>query len=714
MTALLPEILKRIFELSTDSANRSNALVCKGWCEEALSVVWSDVDAHRLFALLAPMKLEDCERYFSRDLEDGDWDRFEVYSWRVRSLRFATHSHVRALRSLKIQSPNESGADYLPLTNFIGSLCTSLESLELARAGVASAENAIPADKRCGIESLTNLTSLSLRAFDAPSPLEFERLLEPLPKLESPSISGGLRKTPLYSLAVISRRCKDLTVLELELDVDTTPRPVHAPPAPFPFLQRLGMQRSAAQTTPRVLCIPELLQRIFQLCPDEANTTNACVCKAWNEEATRVIWRDVPAGRLFSLLAALVSHLGEDGKTYFSFSRAITEVDWDRFDRYSSKVYSLRFTQRYDPSVFKEIAVGRRRLDFLPNLTTLYNARPTALFAYPRLKHFIIREESFTSKEVIEWLTLIEHRMPYIERLYINPESLPSPDVLPAFTSTLRRATFLKELDVPAGYLNNSNFPILASMPKLQRICSYHRSWPATNFNARSLFELPGDPFRSLQEFSANLDFNTATAYVPELNCFQGLRVLKIASHARESPEAYIALIDVIAQHCPGLTVLSLERRSAVLSSDEYDLAYGHHVQNMLKSLRHLESLTLRRFGVRGRMPLRDFALFAPHSKALKLLRIDIDSGLISSEPPYPFSALKRLHYESYSTLRTDPKEVACFLSRILPPNCKITSNEISNPELYESFQVVITWVPILIKARMEGRRAAVWDQLSV
>ncbi|KAL4257253.1 hypothetical protein AB1N83_012624 [Pleurotus pulmonarius] len=93
-TALLPEILKRIFELSTDSANRSNALVCKGWCEEALSVVWSDVDAHRLFALLAPMKLEDCERYFSRDLEDGDWDRFEVYSWRVRSLRFATHSFV--------------------------------------------------------------------------------------------------------------------------------------------------------------------------------------------------------------------------------------------------------------------------------------------------------------------------------------------------------------------------------------------------------------------------------------------------------------------------------------------------------------------------------------------------------------------------------------------------------------------------------------------
>ncbi len=58
---LPPETLRRIFELSTDLTNRSNALVCKDWCEEALSVVWSNVDAHRLFSLLAPMKLQESE-----------------------------------------------------------------------------------------------------------------------------------------------------------------------------------------------------------------------------------------------------------------------------------------------------------------------------------------------------------------------------------------------------------------------------------------------------------------------------------------------------------------------------------------------------------------------------------------------------------------------------------------------------------------------------
>ncbi|KAL4256033.1 hypothetical protein AB1N83_013437 [Pleurotus pulmonarius] len=425
---LIPELLRRIFELSTDLANRSNALVCKGWCEEALSVLWSDVEARRLFGLLAPMKLTDSEWSFSRDIEEGNWDRFDVYAWRVRTLRFSctrfrqsvfseialgrrrvdflpnlaalykppsdtsvfplfahasvrtlevhlefggrnvgllasrmrnierftcviphdpswssilsairhltslkeltissgcldldtfhtlaslsylrsvktyklaaetsattkgskvfppspfpsltdldVHidfptaiewlpiaSHARSLRSLRIQSSsNESGADYLQLTNLIGSTCSGLETLELARAGVGSLENAIPADKRCGLETLTNLKALHLRAFDAPSTPELERLLEPLPKLESLSISGGLRKTPLYHLAHIARHCKHLS--DLELDIDTTPRPVRAPPAPFAFLQKLHVG-SAGMADWELVHVGHFLSRVL-------------------------------------------------------------------------------------------------------------------------------------------------------------------------------------------------------------------------------------------------------------------------------------------------------------------------------------------------------------------------------------------------------------------------------------------------------------------
>ncbi|KAF9488714.1 hypothetical protein BDN71DRAFT_424018 [Pleurotus eryngii] len=438
---LIPELLRRIFELSTDWANRSNALVCKGWCEEALSVTWSDVEARQLFGLLAPMKLEDSEWYFSRDLEDGDWDRFEVYSWRVRSLRFAASSrrdwdarpplkfrqsvfdeialgrrrvdflpnlmelynppsktsifplfahasvrtleihlefggrnvgllssrmrnierltcvipydsswssissalrhlkslkeltissgcldldtfhtlaslpelrsiktckmssdtsmttkgskvfppspfpslkelnvhldfptaiewlpiasHARSLRFLSIQSSsNESGADFLHLTNLVGSMCTGLESLELARAGVGSSENAVPPEKRCGIELLTKLKSLRLIVFDARSPLELERMLEPLTKLETLSITGGYHKTPLYHLALISRHRKKLT--HLELDIDTTPRPMSTKPVPCDGLQKLHVG-SAHMSDWELVHVGHFLSRVLPL-----------------------------------------------------------------------------------------------------------------------------------------------------------------------------------------------------------------------------------------------------------------------------------------------------------------------------------------------------------------------------------------------------------------------------------------------------------------
>ncbi|KDQ27154.1 hypothetical protein PLEOSDRAFT_1106042 [Pleurotus ostreatus PC15] len=429
----IPELLRRVFELSTDHSNRSNALVCKGWCEEALSVVWSDVHARRLFGLLTPMRLEDFEWCFSRDLEEGDWDRFERYSWRVRSLRFATcpplkfrqsvfneialgrrrvdflpnlvavyappsntsvfplfahasvrileihlefggrnvgllssrmrnierftcviphdsswsgissalkhlrslkeltissgcldldtfHTlawlpelrsiktskmssetsatikgskvfppspfpslkeldvhldfptaiewlpiagHSRSLRSLKIQSSSEeSGADYLHLTNLVGTLCTGLESLELARAGVGSSANAVPPEKRCGVETLTKLKSLRLGVFDARSFLELERMLEPLAMLETLSITGGYHKTPLYHLAVIARHCKKLN--HLSLDIDTTPRPVKTSPDPFDAIQTLHVG-SAPMLDWELVHVGHFLSRVLPL-----------------------------------------------------------------------------------------------------------------------------------------------------------------------------------------------------------------------------------------------------------------------------------------------------------------------------------------------------------------------------------------------------------------------------------------------------------------
>ncbi|KAG9223582.1 hypothetical protein CCMSSC00406_0009682 [Pleurotus cornucopiae] len=108
-------------------------------------------------------------------------------------------------------------------------------------------------------------------------------------------------------------------------------------------------------------------------------------------------------------------------------------------------------------------------------------------------------------------------------------------------------------------------------------------------------------------------------------------------------------------------------------------------------------------FGVQGSVPLRDL----PHSsqsRTLKVLHLDLDSELTSDDViPCHFPALKRLHFGPSSTPIFQPIEVANLLSRILPPHCEISLDQSAEIDC-EKFKQVQTWLPILIKARMEGR----------
>ncbi|KAL4255191.1 hypothetical protein AB1N83_012904, partial [Pleurotus pulmonarius] len=81
----IKELLSRIFSYSTAKGNASNALVCRAWSNEALSIIWSTVDILHLIRLLAPLENRYSWR-FSRDLHAEDWSRFDLYAWRVRVL----------------------------------------------------------------------------------------------------------------------------------------------------------------------------------------------------------------------------------------------------------------------------------------------------------------------------------------------------------------------------------------------------------------------------------------------------------------------------------------------------------------------------------------------------------------------------------------------------------------------------------------------------
>lgn len=317
--------------------------------------------------------------------------------------------------------------------------------------------------------------------------------------------------------------------------------------------------------------------------------------------------------------------------------------------------------------------------------------------------------------EIISWLRIIERRMCHIEYLHIDPYyHEPLSDVQSALASTLKRTKDLKELDVPTGFLNDSNFYVLPSIPSLQRLSSACPFWfqPPDNFSTRSLSMFPTNPFRSLQEFNVHVNFGTATACIPTLNGFRLLSVLKIISDTMESLDTYVILLDVISLHCPRLKVLALAMDFMVAGTTmtlvestaiERMTRYTRRVQRLIRSLHYLESLTLQDFGVQGSVPLRDLPHFS-QSRTLKVLHLDLDSRLTSDDViPCHFPALKRLHFGPSSTPISQPIEVANFLSRILPPHCEISLDQSAEIDC-EKFKQVQTWLPILIKARMEGR----------
>ena len=52
----IPELLDIIFGMMDSASNATNARVCTLWSSRAFDVLWREVDLHRLFSFLAPLK----------------------------------------------------------------------------------------------------------------------------------------------------------------------------------------------------------------------------------------------------------------------------------------------------------------------------------------------------------------------------------------------------------------------------------------------------------------------------------------------------------------------------------------------------------------------------------------------------------------------------------------------------------------------------------
>ncbi|KAF4594343.1 hypothetical protein EYR40_009146 [Pleurotus pulmonarius] len=390
-----------------------------------------------------------------------------------------------------------------------------------------------------------------------------------------------------------------------------------------------------------------------------------------------------------------------------SFAREIDDDDWDRFDRYSAKVHNLRFDGVYRPSVFNQLALGRRQLDFLPNLVTLYDPEPTPLFTYSNIKRLVFRWSGRgASISVTSWLRLVSRRMPHLESLLCPCiDDNDAPDLPSALTSALQQSKHLKELTIPAGCLNGQNLLLLAGIPTLESI-TINSPFPMSTSHP-IISNFPDNPFPSLKVFSVHMYFRTAGMFVPSINAGRALRTFRILSPYSESFLGYMELLKAIACHCPHLEVLELKKKSErqADTTHSYTTEFNPWLSHILQSLSHLTSLALRHFGMQGLFPLRDLPVFAVHCKGLSYLQLDIDTNCpLNDVAFYEFPKLKTLDV-GLSPI-SEPTKVASFLSCVLPCDCEISDEyDPSEPcEAAKHWGAVSNWAPVLVNARMEGR----------
>ncbi|KAF4594333.1 hypothetical protein EYR40_009136 [Pleurotus pulmonarius] len=495
----------------------------------------------------------------------------------------------------------------------------------------------------------------------------------------------------------------------------------------FSLQARLTIYTSTLRMTdsspPKALLLPEILKKIFELLEDGCNALNARVCKDWSDEALSVIWDDVDAKNLFSLLAPL----GVDSP--IGFTRELEEEDWDVFERYSPKVHILRFTGQYDISLFKDLGHGRRRLELLPNLCELRSPPPTPLLAGPSVQKLVLRD--FNEQLVIAWLAIISRRMCHIKALSIergiNP---PSDQLISTLMSTLRNMEASQALEVPMSHINDDTFHVFASLPNLRSLRASdmytvrqkHITPQSLTFNW-----FPSHPFPSLVELRVEMDFPAATILLPQLDACRTLRYLGVFSWCDESPTNCSSFLEAIQKACPALQRLELARTTirgtiqfatldglrgfqnlTTLTLHGFIPGPDHALElpPLLGALVGLESLTLC-------YPFDSPSLAHPPSSLATIasvlrnlrwlcIRIDTQSAMPAAKFPAPFLKLRKLQLGASEV--SEPAEVAMYLSRLLPPSCDLGVPIRLVGEKKAKWDIVKTWVPILVQARVEAR----------
>ncbi|KAF4574252.1 hypothetical protein EYR40_006034 [Pleurotus pulmonarius] len=421
-----------------------------------------------------------------------------------------------------------------------------------------------------------------------------------------------------------------------------------------------------------MLFIKGILSRIFSFSTNGSNIVNACVCRAWSNEALSIIWYDIDAYALIALLAPL-----ETGSRLLKFSRAIQEDDWLRFNEYAWRVRKIAFQRHinYDPSMFDQIKIHTGSLT--PNLETL------SFNSDARLLHVVISLFGHTS---VHRLTLgrntvdnfgihfgaPENALLAFERILSKTPRLRTFEVsmsyneyeysvlLHPFSSTVCSLKHLQVVKIPAFWLTDPVIDALAILPRLRYI-ELGRSAASSSACLTRVPDNIKGYFPSLEILHFEMSFSQATLWLSQPHFPKTLISLALCS------SLYAAGVDdssgwgrflekVSAELC------NLRQLQVTSTNDDGDDGHTPHPFGTLQpllSLSKLEHLTLR--AMRGfkldQTQLVTLLRAFPYLKSLEIpqsTRVDL-SCLAEIAPIAPNLQILQLNWHTPSSVTTLP-----------------------------------------------------------
>ncbi|KAJ8697425.1 hypothetical protein PTI98_004233 [Pleurotus ostreatus] len=459
---------------------------------------------------------------------------------------------------------------------------------------------------------------------------------------------------------------------------------------------------------PHALTMRGVLSRIFSYSTKGSNVVNACVCKAWSNEALSVNWYDIDASVLINMLAPL-----EMESRLLRFSRAIKDDDWLRFDKYAWRVRKIAFQRNinYEHSVFDQIK--SHAADPTPRLKILsfdIDARllhvVISLFGRTSVQsltlgkntvdnfglHFGAHEKASMASECVLF------KMPHLRTFEVSMSynEYENPVLLPPFTSIVCSLTYLEIVKIPAFWLTDSVIDALAILPRL-RYVELGRSAASSNASFTTVPDGIKGYFPSLEILHFHMSFTQASMWVSLPHFPKALVSLALCSTLYESDavdsHGWPHFIEIV-----GAELCHLRQLQVTSPDDNGHTPHPFETLRPLLSLSNLQHLTLRtKRGIEleekqlvtllQAFPLLEsleipqstlvdlscLAEIAPISRNLRVLELNWHTPPSLATLPDVQTPLSQLKTFSGSISTALPLvQIAEFLEDALPPECSL------------------------------------------